>query len=526
VVSKFQIFLARPLPPEIFMRDYYEPKLLPRLLASDLSLQIPVRPLESLNRTQSEVGKPQVIVEAGGEFVTVRVRVKSVRSEVQKDSQGRLLESGVYDLRLFRDGQLVRWAPEESVKWQSESSGRGNEWDGIDLPDWRKAHQVKPALSEVERVEADGTMVVRFDHVRLPRRMGQKEIAFSAYAFNEDRVKSTTASNSIASPVELKPRSGKAYVISVGVDRTLSTPEWDLSFAVNDARKLSRMVSQKVRDTKQFADVVPVCLISDDKAAVENEDQCNTELPATKDNLQAVLDLLAGRAVKEPVRSWLSKITERAQPEDLVLISVSSHGYTDDRGTFHFVTANVSEVQQVTPALDQETLNTDELSAWLREVDAGELVLIVDACQSEATIQTEGFKPGPMGSRGLGQLAYDKGMRVLAASKAKESAIERGGNIKNGLLSYALAEEGLRQGLADWQPEDGKITIAEWLEYAEKRVPELFAEGDAKGTIQLKGTLNSRRDGYLGANQTPSRYQQPVLFDFSKGAHEIVLTGK
>src|SRR5262249_47819877 len=161
--------------------------------------------------------------------------------------------------------------------------------------------------------------------------------------------------------------------------------------------------------------------------------------PATKEHLEAVLDLLAGRTVKEPLRSQLLKvgIAERAQPEDLVLISVSSHGYTDARGTFHFVTANVNEPQRVTAALDRRTLNTDELSAWLREVDAGELVLIVDACQSEATIQTEGFKPGPMGSRGLGQLAYDKGMRVLAASKARESAFERD-KIGHGLLSYAL----------------------------------------------------------------------------------------
>src|SRR5262249_30886167 len=156
-------------------------------------------------------------------------------------------------------------------------------------------------LPEVELVEADGTMVVRFEHVRLPRRAGQKEVAFSAYAFNEDRVKSTTASKSIPAPTE--PRMGKAYLIRVGVNRTQSTPAWDLSYAVNDARQLSRVVSQKLSQTRQFADVVPVCLVSDDaRAAVKKENRCDTELPATKESLQAVLDLLAGRVVKEPLR--------------------------------------------------------------------------------------------------------------------------------------------------------------------------------------------------------------------------------
>jgi hypothetical protein len=52
--------------------------------------------------------------------------------------------------------------------------------------------------------------------------------------------------------------------------------------------------------------------------------------------------------------------------------------------------------------------------------------MIVDTCHSEATVAYDGFKPGPMGSRGLGQLAYDKGMRILAASKSGQSAVEPG----------------------------------------------------------------------------------------------------
>ncbi len=41
--------------------------------------------------------------------------------------------------------------------------------------------------------------------------------------------------------------------------------------------------------------------------------------------------------------------------------------------------------------MQQRSLSSDEPSAWLRGVDAGELVLIVDACNSEATVNTDGF---------------------------------------------------------------------------------------------------------------------------------------
>src|SRR5260370_968053 len=93
---------------------------------------------------------------------------------------------------------------------------------------------------------------------------------------------------------------------------------------------------------------------------------------------------------------------------------------------------------RITEELQKRTLSSDELSGWLREVDAGELVMIVDTCHSEATVAYDGFKPGPMGSRGLGQLAYDKGMRILAASKSGQSAVELGKNSQGETIDEGL----------------------------------------------------------------------------------------
>jgi hypothetical protein len=47
-----------------------------------------------------------------------------------------------------------------------------------------------------------------------------------------------------------------------------------------------------------------------------------------------------------------------------------------------------------------------------------------------------------MGSRGLGQLAYDKGMRILASTRADGVAWESS-LASQGLCSYALEQNGL-----------------------------------------------------------------------------------
>ena len=78
--------------------------------------------------------------------------------------------------------------------------------------------------------------------------------------------------------------------------------------------------------------------------------------------------------------------------------------------------------------------------AHLRDVDAGELALIVDDCHSAAAIEGTDFKPGPMGSRGLGQLSYDKGMRILTATRSRPEADQRrAGNGRPGLADARAA---------------------------------------------------------------------------------------
>jgi hypothetical protein len=150
--------------------------------------------------------------------------------------------------------------------------------------------------------------------------------------------------------------------------------------------------------------------------------------------------------------------------------------------------------------------------------------MVVDACHSAATVAGEGFKPGPMGSRGLGQLAYDKGMKVLAASQADDVAVESS-QLKQGLLTYALVRDGIEARQADFKPKDGVIGLGEWLEYGADRVPKLYQQL-REGKVETYGRGEKVR-GTIPANETGRRPEQkPALFDFGKKRNDVALSSE
>ena len=92
------------------MRDYYEPRLLSRILKGDRFCELPS--LDELNRVQPKVEGIKVIPKRSHNgLVTVKVDVSSEAGACLKDGEHARCESGVYDLRLYRDGQLVGQSP-------------------------------------------------------------------------------------------------------------------------------------------------------------------------------------------------------------------------------------------------------------------------------------------------------------------------------------------------------------------------------------------------------------------------------
>ncbi len=115
-------------------------------------------------------------------------------------------------------------------------------------------------------------------------------VEFTAYAFNEDRVKSAPARVTYDAPA--RPLSGKprAYLICMGVGASQSTT-WDLAFAPADTQYVANALGEALTKAGRY-EVVPVLLTSE---RADNGSVAGAAAP--KANLQATLDLLAEQQV-------------------------------------------------------------------------------------------------------------------------------------------------------------------------------------------------------------------------------------
>jgi WD40 repeat protein/uncharacterized caspase-like protein len=483
----------KPYPVEILMKAYYEPRLLPRLLAGEQFP--PIKGIPDLNRVQPKVKVTGIQADPNDPArVSVTVEVASEERNIPRGGKVQRLTSGIQDLRLFRDGQLIGYTPEAPGEIQKE-----------------KEHREQVIVKEDKN--HPGQMLVEFTGIRLPT--GKDSVTFSAYAFNSEGVKSETHKLTYELPKPVPTRIGRAYILAIGVS-DYQRDDLQLQFAAGDAQALqetltNRITALKQTDLKQYDSVVPIPLINSH---------------ATKDQIKAVFAKLAGKpdtilTAKIPNVANIQLVT----PDDLLIIAYSGHGYSEHgTGKFYLFPHDTGPGQDkvIYESTLKNSISTDDLSEWLRDVDAGEIVMIVDACNSSASVEGDPehkFKPGPMGSRGFGQLAYDKAMRVLTASQAEEVAREFP-ELKHGILTYALIPEALDQGLADALPKDNMIRVGEWLTYGLERVPELNEQmGQGKSpvkgfhpTVRLEAIRNAIR-------QT----QQPGLFDFARGHRDFVV---
>jgi uncharacterized caspase-like protein len=136
------------------------------------------------------------------------------------------------------------------------------------------------------------------------------------------------------------------------------------------------------------------------------------------------------------------------------------------------------------------------------------VLLIIDACNSGKALDSDEQRRGPLNSKGLAQLAYEKGMYVLAAAQAYQAAMESS-RLGHGYLTYALAEEGLTSSAADVKPADGQITAIEWFEYGSRRVPQLQMEALQNAAAQKRLLVfdsTALPDAAGGRLQTPRLY--------------------
>lgn len=268
--------------------------------------------------------------------------------------------------------------------------------------------------------------------------------AFTAYAFNRDGVKSTDARTTVTGADSLaRPR--EAHVVVVGVSN-YANRDFDLRFAAADARAFAAETRARLQTTGDFASV-------------------------------DVVELIDGRATRQGILDAIGRLAN-VGPDDAVFVFFAGHGIRNgDR--FYLVPHDLgyegSRDALDSAALDRiaaRAISDRDLERAFESVDSANIALVVDACFAGAVLGDTGTRVGPLNARGLGQLAYEKGMAVLAAAGRDQRAIESE-SLGHGVLTYALVEEGLGKAEADDEPADGELYLDEWLEFATRRVPQL-----------------------------------------------------
>jgi hypothetical protein len=335
------------------------------------------------------------------------------------------------------------------------------------------------------------------------------ENEFTAYAFNQDDVKSEDAVTGVTGADALR-RAGELWVLAVGVDN-YANQAFQLNYATADARLAAWALGTQRESVMRYAQE----LLQHPTSESNGRPMLNFITDLTPSiGAPHVTMLLDEAATRGGILAAIRETARKAKPEDAIVVYFAGHGVA--RGPRYFMLAQdmhfagtPAELGKATEAeLNAGAVSDQDLRAALAEEHAANAAVIIDACQSGAvTGDAEAARRGPMNSQGLLQLAYDKGIYLLAASLSTQTAAEQA-SLAHGVLTYSLFEQGLEHDLAS--PEKslaggGAESLREWLSWVTKNL-------QTGPGVMLERERGSKGDQPLAVAVRPE-VQQPRLFE-------------
>lgn len=427
ILWRFSSQLSDVMPIESFFNEFFYPNLLSDIIEGK-------RPTPTRIIAQKDRRQPLLSFEATGD-VSVKRTARELPIKINVTDAG----AGAQDVRLFRNGSLVKVWPGNVLKGQST-------------------------------VTLETTIPIIADENKL-----------TAYAFNRDNIKSRDATLIVTGADNLK-RQGTLYMLAIGVGR-YANRNYNLDYTPEDATSFAAQLKLEQEKLRQYKSV-------------------------------AVSTLLNENATKQNVLTELKKLSATVQPEDAVVVYFSGHGKADGDHFYlipHDLGYSGPRDSLSTEGLRQilaNSISDVELEEAFRGIDAGQIFMIIDACNSGQALENKDEpRRGSMNTRGLAQLAYEKGMYIMAASQNVEEAFVSL-KLKHSYLTFAMVEEGLKTKVAD-ENGDGQVTLREWFDYASIRVPKLREETlQSKSLEEVTSTLKGAR---AQRTQTPRPFYRREL---------------
>jgi uncharacterized caspase-like protein len=480
---------------QTFMRDYFQPSLTERIANCSFegncaSAFKPLPAIADLNRILPVVTITDVKTGDTPDQALVTIEV---REGVDPDAPNGKTRSGVFNPRVFRDFRFAAHTPDSDFEFIQS------------VERWREVNR----MPDDDDNPGDG--VHTFQAVLyLPTAAGTEEQFISAYAFNEDRIKSETSTFVYTRP-PMEARQPRAFVISIGVDH-YTADGLDLSYAAKDARVMG-------------ASLAAIPGYETHTVIATSEKDGRSKVNA--DTIRNLLAMLNGDGERTEVLGALkadgidASALQMVGPDDVVIITFSGHGWTQKGDDFYLLASDARWPDRNDLPDIGSLISSSELTMWLRMINAADIALIIDACHSGASVDGGDFKPGPLGDAGLGQLAYDKGIRILAATQADGVALEIS-NLEHGLLTYALTGngEGLSRPDTDLN-RDGKVSLSEWMAYPAWRLL------DFNEDKRLTGGESDEEEsvGFAFPGRSPvkvEKVQKPSFFNFTAPSSVVV----
>lgn len=437
-------------PVEVFFKEFYLPGLLAKVLNDG---QLPL----TSNIVNKDRRQPTVKISlADGKTAAAAISERQVKVKINvaevPPGDGYQTGSGARDIRLFRNGLLVK------------------QWSGNNLTNG--SLELETPVSLVK---------------------GQNQL--TAYAYNNDNIKSVDAQLKLQGAESLA-RKGVFYIVAIAVSQ-YANPKYNLTFIDSEAKEFAEQLRSNLSQTKQYERVEVITLLNQE---------------ATKNNILNAFKKLGGNKLDQPENTLpasFSKI-QTVQPEDAVAVFFTGHGESKDQHSYilpyDFTDAAHPVTEKLMPTILKQSVSDLELEDAFSGMDVGHLVLVLDACKSGDALTLEDERQAPINMRGLGQLAYEKGMFIITASQGNEYAYVSP-ILKRSYLSYALTDEGLKTNEADVSPKDGQLSIREWFDFAANRVPQLRVETNE---IALRAEKSKGLEEVSGNNPKPQPKKELV----------------
>ena len=228
---------------------------------------------------------------------------------------------------------------------------------------------------------------------------------------------------------------GDMHILAVGLDQYKNTA-YNLNYATADARSFVEAVRFAASDIF---------------------------------NRIRVHELYDADATRETLIETLKVIADQSKPEDVFVLFYAGHGVMSDDKRYYLALHNVMQLYGRDDLLSSEGLSADELKVLTSDVSAQKQMIILDACQSGAAVETFAVR-GVAEEKAIVQLARSSGAVLLASTGTEQYASEFDA-LGHGVFTYALLEA--LSGQADGGQRDNKITIKELEAYLNDSIPVL-----------------------------------------------------